>query len=275
MSSENDPPDGVSADDDPEFYSSMQDEFCKNLQIIRSNQATRTSHKRKRRDDSADDRFSVLENRMRWTSFLFHAWQPVYLEVIEEVYGEIAEGSSEFINAKTRMMIAVKNFKHSVLAQCELHIRQLFEVTPSLQNTKSEESLYVHFSDSYNVANFMFVWNYMKNIFDVGKSSELGQFFCKSLYVNLCVETKKFMDVKDGGGLEKVARKKLLDFYDALATHDDFDEVTKEEFWVLEDRVKTVGRSKKKKTDQSSMKNKFKSLGPPPEKSTSPSTAAG
>ena len=98
----------------------MLDEFCKNLQTVRSNQATRISHKRKRRDDSADERSSVLENRMRWTSFLFHAWQPVYREVIEEVYGELAESSSKFINAKTRMMVGVKNFKHSVLAQCEV-----------------------------------------------------------------------------------------------------------------------------------------------------------
>lgn len=136
----------------------------------------------------------------------------------------------------------------------------------------------------------------MRNILDVEKSSELGKFFCKSklffeihevlvilmsfyvgLYVNLCVETKKWMDVKDAGGeLEKVARKKLLAFYDALANYDDFDEVTKEAFCALDDRVKTVKRmKKKKKTDQSSMKNKFKSLGPPPEKSTSPSTDAG
>lgn len=78
------------------------------------------SHKRKRRGDSTDERFFVLENRMRWTSFLFHAWQPVYLEVIKEVYGELADNSSEFIDAKTRMMIGVKNLKHAVLAQCEV-----------------------------------------------------------------------------------------------------------------------------------------------------------
>lgn len=98
--------------------------------------------------------------------------------------------------------------------------------------------------------------------------------FYVGLYVNLCVETKKWMDFKDGGEMEKVARRKLLDFYDALATHDDFDEVTKEEFHVLEDRAKNVKR-RKKKTDQSSMKSKFKSLGTPPGKNTSPSTAAG
>ena len=98
----------------------MLDEFHKKMQITRSNQATRTSHKRKRQDDSDDERFFVFENRMRWTSFLYHAWQPVYLEVIQDIFGAVGKSSSEFINAKTRMMTIVKNLKHSVLAQCEV-----------------------------------------------------------------------------------------------------------------------------------------------------------
>lgn len=90
------------------------------------------------------------------------------------------------------------------------------------------------------------------------------------------------MDIKDGGGAQqKVARKNLLDFYDVLATHDDFSQVTEEDFCVLEDEGNNVRRRRKKKkkknkqTDQASMKDKVQSLGPPPKKLTSPSSAAG
>lgn len=92
------------------------------------------------------------------------------------------------------------------------------------------------------------------------------------LYVNLCVQTKKWMDVKDSGEPDKIARRKLLTFYDVIPAHDDFKDVTKEDFRVLEDGVQNEKR-KKKKTDLLGL-DKFKSLGPPPKKTASPSTFA-
>lgn len=124
----------------------------------------------------------------------------------------------------------------------------------------------------------------MKKCLDVEKSLELGQFYCKSMsffkiyphichcsnttyvgmYVNMCVEMKKWIDIKDRGEPDDIGRRKLLFFYDIIPTHDDFNEVSKEDFRVLEDRVRNEKRARKK-PDLSGL-TRFQSLGPPPKK---------
>ncbi|MCJ1468351.1 hypothetical protein MMC07_006979 [Pseudocyphellaria aurata] len=242
-------------------------------QSFPSSEATKMSKQRRRAEDTfgadlyeeVDRQFRVLDDRIRWTSFLSHAWQPTYLAIISETFGEMPKKSSEFIDAKTLIQTRVKNWKHAVLYQCEQHIRQLYKEIPSLQPMRKEDALHSQFLSSYSIPNFLFIWNYMKKFLDVERSSELGQFYCKSLYVNLCVQTKKWMDVKDSGKPAKIARRKLLTFYDVIPTHDDFQHVTKEEFCVLEDGLRNETKTKKK-TDLLGL-DKFQSLGPPPSRS--------
>lgn len=101
------------------------------LRDVRTSEVTRTSRKRKRADDDStkdtvifddnDRKFRVLDNRIRWISFLYHAWQPAYLEVIREIFGEeLVATASEFVEAKNRIMDGVKNYKHLLLRQCEV-----------------------------------------------------------------------------------------------------------------------------------------------------------
>lgn len=93
--------------------------------------------------------------------------------------------------------------------------------------------------------------------------------------MNMCVETKKWMDTKDDGGAsaEESARKKLLSFYDIVTAHQDFNDVCKDDFRVLEDRVRGE-RKCKKKPDVSGL-SRFKSLGPLPKRPAAPSTVTG
>lgn len=66
------------------------------------------------------------------------------------------------------------------------------------------------------------------------------------LYVNICVQTKKWMDVKDSGEPHAVARRDLLSFYDLVPAYDDFNQVTKDDFRVPENRVKNESKRKKR-----------------------------
>lgn len=97
-------------------------------QTFSSSGATRLSKKCDRAEDTfgadlyeeIDRQFRVLENRTKWASFISHAWQPTYLAMISEVFGDMPENSSEFIEAKNRIMTRIKNFKHAVLYHCEV-----------------------------------------------------------------------------------------------------------------------------------------------------------
>lgn len=86
------------------------------------------SKKRKRGDDPDEseeirDKFRILENRIRWMSFLDHSWQRTYLGVIGEIFGgELGATSREFVKAKKQIIAGVKNYKHGVLNQCEVCI---------------------------------------------------------------------------------------------------------------------------------------------------------
>lgn len=104
----------------------------------------------------------------------------------------------------------------------------------------------------------------------------LNFFVILGIYVNLAMETKQYVDVKDAedNREEPIARKSLLAFYNFLPLLSNFAAVTRGEFHEIMER----GRNEKKKRkvpDASGLK-RIVSLGvPPPPKCTAGSAASG
>jgi hypothetical protein len=115
---------------------------------------------------------------------------------------------------------------------------------------------------------FEFIWVYMDGYVDIGKSSELGQYYVKSIFTNLATATKYEIDAEiENNGLAAGLRKKVLDLYDALAICKDFDEVDQSCFHELTARVRN-DRKKVKANKAEVLQQSYRSRGPPPKKTT-------
>lgn len=88
----------------------------------------------------------------------------------------------------------------------------------------------------------------------------------QDLYINLAVETKRYMDIVAGGvGIADV-RNALLAFWDTMPLNDAFKEVSKEDFFEVMNRLQREKRARKM-PDLLGMK-RFQVLGVPPSKTS-------
>ena len=85
-----------------------------------------------------------------------------------------------------------------------------------------------------------------------------------ALYVNLCKETKKYLDKKRAGSGVADARKKLLSFYNHLPVAEEFERVTRACFKELTDRTRNQRKKDSKAEEMAVFKESFASLGGPP-----------
>lgn len=94
----------------------------------------------------------------------------------------------------------------------------------------------------------------------------------QDLYVNLAVETKRYMDVAATGVGVADARNALLAFWDAMPLNEAFEDVGKEDFHEVMNRSKREKKARKA-PDLSGM-DRFRVVGLPPAKtSTKPGTS--
>ncbi|MCJ1305848.1 hypothetical protein MMC08_008665 [Hypocenomyce scalaris] len=104
----------------------------------------------------------------------------------------------------------------------------------------------------------------MDDYLDVKNSTELGQFFMKTIYVNLVIETKLYIDVVKSDESIADVRKKLLNFYDCLPLADDFKKVDKSDFKEIQ--LHFQDQCKGQKLSDISDLAQFRSSGAPPKK---------
>ena len=88
------------------------------------------------------------------------------------------------------------------------------------------------------------------------------------MYANLAVEMKRYIDRKKAGDKPK-AREELISFYDKMTGHEDYEDVSKEDFHEIQERV-LGSRKRKVKEDDGALK-RFRSMGPVPKKTASAS----
>jgi hypothetical protein len=117
----------------------------------------------------------------------------------------------------------------------------------------------------------------MEGYCDITRSSELGKYYVKSLYVNLATAIKKEIDAEvDRSGLALARRQEVLQLYDALAIVEDYDKVDQTEFYELSERIRN-DRKRAKVDQQAVLAQSYTSLGPPPKKApvqSSPGSAS-
>ena len=103
-----------------------------------------------------------------------------------------------------------------------------------LKDITNKDKLVVQFNEHYTKDSFFAVQDYIDGRFNYDKSYPLAKYFYQTIFCNLAAQTKKYMDNTAQG---RSNRTFLLRFYDRAASANEFINLRKDYFFILEDKV--------------------------------------
>ncbi|KAF1814104.1 hypothetical protein P152DRAFT_107712 [Eremomyces bilateralis CBS 781.70] len=124
----------------------------------------------------------------RWSWFLNHDTD-AYPSLIRKVYGqdfpaEMTADSALWRRAKQVFKDQVKTFKAQTIEKMRDWLEQNVLLNQVLSRLDSA-GVALHLGEKFSSEDFLNVWYYMKGYLDVDKSSQLGEFYCKSMFMSL------------------------------------------------------------------------------------------
>jgi hypothetical protein len=122
-----------------------------------------------------------------------------------------------------------------------------------VESDMTDAEFIIYLKQKFNVQNFFFCFQYMKDYVDFDGSSDRGRWYMQSIFVNLSLATWRWI-LK--GKIPKGAdRDHLLDAYDALALNPKHDDIVLDDFCQLTQRYRN--QRERKKRDFSQVNSEF------------------
>jgi hypothetical protein len=197
-----------------------------------------------------------LDRAVRWNTFLVHINLNSH-DVIDSVTSHpIDTDGRDFGQLRSKLTDNVRSFKNKTLDRVLIHVGELIKQEPWLKDA-SDSDFRNRLGQKFNFQNWAFCFYYMKGYVNFEASSDLGKWYMENMYVNLGLEIKRFIDAHE----TKAAREKLLLSYDALALNEAFDDIDKNDFSELAERMQ-----RRKKRDFAEVNDRFSITRAPPKK---------
>lgn len=226
-------------------------------------------------EGNPQEQLLMLDRAVRWESFVSHNHY-FLAHTVRKIYGaNITADHTEWQHAKNKFYDNIKAYKLQVLTAIEAHVRNFKrdQDTMYIAQEQDPDALTAFFEGQFSADNFLACWPYLAEYLDVDNSTDLGKYYCKSIYANLCREVKLYMDKKDTPE-EEHARKILRTFYDKLPIVEDYDDVSRADFDETSERARNERRARVQDAGNRLIHERFTSVGgaPPPRRSRAPAS---
>lgn len=137
----------------------------------------------------------------------------------------------------------------------------------NLELLESTQTITSFFHRRFSKESFFEIFFFAADIFDYDTSSKLGQWYCKTIYSNLCMRVYGHVQRKDQvlRSATENSQDDLLAFVDTMVAHEAFDGVTRDKF---HEKRPTIGRKEKKEGEGKALPvdgQRFHILDPAPE----------
>ncbi|KAI0483357.1 hypothetical protein GGR56DRAFT_686679 [Xylariaceae sp. FL0804] len=226
--------------------------------------------------DPEDENQRKLQRAIRWHLFLFHRNIPAMEKaLIQGALGEVAADSHEYLDARRQCLDNQKNFKSNLLtkmvslvkAHAEEH--KLLDIEVTLSATRKAAIV----KEAWSPQNFFHMWSYIKGYIDYEKSSALGQYYMRNMFIGLAGEILDYLDVQLRTPKEAEARKKKLhSFYFDMPAVPQFGAIDKKCFHEVFEHGRNQKRQKVTNDTTAKSHERFliEDEPPPPPESVTP-----
>lgn len=141
-----------------------------------------------------------IDRIIRLHHFQYHS-RLFWPAIIRETFGpDVDYNDPKYSTARTKITENMRTYKSRMLRAMESHVTTVLTANPNLK-TASKGEVKQHFINIFNPENFYEVWYYMVNIIDVEKSTELGQYYMRGMYVNIALACVPVVKMVMSGGL--------------------------------------------------------------------------
>jgi hypothetical protein len=138
---------------------------------------------REPREQQVQTWIKTLDHKIRWYILQFHTNNSVE-KVIDEITNHLSHDTLAFERLRTKAMYMVKNIKHRTTNSLQAHVKAILM---GENGHLLKECSKTAFAKLFNAENYQERFPYIKDYVYVDKSTEMGKYYMKVMYVNLCI----------------------------------------------------------------------------------------
>jgi hypothetical protein len=210
--------------------------------------------------DPSEDKLREFDQQVRLTTFRWHS-NKFASEVIRQVYGsDLKETDPTWQSSRVKLFDNVRTQKNRMLARLEDHLKATRQKCPQ-QWALGDDDFRADRFEVLNASTFQHIWYYLEGRVDFDRSEDLGRYFIRTIYANLCVVCRDWMNTPADQLGKSDKRQVLLAVYDAAPLAEEFSEVDWDDFKIIDKEVK---KKKSKVSVKDVLVRSFKAVAPPP-----------